>query len=396
MLEYIRQIRLLWTAAPHEIRALNGLRAFAILAVYLFHVAVALDLPEPVAVVCSNLWSGVDLFFVLSGYLIYRILRGEYKKTGDIALGSFYLKRVLRIFPAYYFFLSWAFFQARAQLGEMPDPELLNGLARDYYEQLSARLPETFWDAVYLSNYVHGFHLHTWSLAIEEQFYLVFPWLVLLLSRSQPRARLLALVALYAAPGVLRGLHVMAEPVLAEEAQVEFVRFIGHAFHTRADALLAGVLVYELQDSGMRLLPAVRIAITALLAVPMLALAHYDLWMDSPFLLWALKFNFLNLGFAWMLYLAIEGAGLFSGLLSQRALVPIARLSYAMYLWHILLSGSAVGTALAAGQPPWMGALRGLGMTALAATLSYVFIESPFLVWKRRFQRESRQQAEAD
>lgn len=148
-----------------HIPALDGIRGIAILLVMLFH----LHLPG-----LSLGWAGVPLFFVLSGFLITQILLDEKSNSLYDYLRSFYIKRTLRIFPLFYAYLLINFLLLLAT-GKSTD-----GLG---------------WYALYLQNYHIGIALdnkdayipgvvgHTWSLAVEEQFYLIWPFLVYFLNR---------------------------------------------------------------------------------------------------------------------------------------------------------------------------------------------------------------------
>ena len=116
-------------------------------------------------------WIGVDLFFVLSGFLISGLLFNEYKTCSSISFKRFFIRRGLKIYPAFYLFL------------------FLTGLV--YYlvfHVLSSRthyLAEFF----FVQNYWHGVWDHTWSLAVEEHFYILLPTVLLFLVRRSPEQR---------------------------------------------------------------------------------------------------------------------------------------------------------------------------------------------------------------
>jgi peptidoglycan/LPS O-acetylase OafA/YrhL len=149
---------------------LDGIRAIAILAVLWHHSAIP-DAPAAPGANMQNLvdrgYLGVDLFFVLSGFLITHLLIRERKAKGKISLAKFYLRRTLRIFPLYYGYLValliWTFAKQSPDLGKM-----LSSLP--YY-------------LLYVSNWMpedeHQFFHRAWSLAVEEQFYLLWPVLII-------------------------------------------------------------------------------------------------------------------------------------------------------------------------------------------------------------------------
>ncbi|MBI5289673.1 MAG: acyltransferase, partial [Chloroflexi bacterium] len=190
------------TDTRDHIPALDGLRGLAVLLVLFNHaqVEIVLRMTAPAdrawvdqltLKIWSAWWSGVDLFFVLSGFLITRILLQA--KSGPGYFRTFYARRALRIFPLYYLFL--VFLMA---LTHWRDATYLNTYGGLFRHQV------WFWS--YLSNYplalsrvfdIQGFPAtHLWTLAIEEQFYLVWPLIVLVLGRRNLMAACVAVAAL--------------------------------------------------------------------------------------------------------------------------------------------------------------------------------------------------------
>lgn len=176
------------TATRHDIPSLDGLRAVSIGIVILSHTKALL----PAAVANSGLFRyviggglhGVQVFFVISGYLITTLLVREYDRTGVISLKHFYARRSLRIFPPFYLYLAvlGVFWLA----GVVPED------------------PPSFWAAatytiVYLPQPRGWFVLHAWSLSIEEQFYVLWP-IALLLAHRRGKSIQLALFVLAAMP----------------------------------------------------------------------------------------------------------------------------------------------------------------------------------------------------
>ena len=162
-------------------RALDGLRGVAVLAVLGFHGGVPF---------MRGGFLGVDVFFVLSGFLITSLLYEEWRRTGAIRLRAFYMRRVLRLLPALILLLLALTIYAIW----LPWP--------DQRARLRAEIAFTL---LYVANWALAFRLvpdlgflaHAWSLAIEEQFYLVWPLALLLLLRSGVRLpRVIALVML--------------------------------------------------------------------------------------------------------------------------------------------------------------------------------------------------------
>src|SRR5262245_21094061 len=193
---------------------LDGLRAVAVMSVLLMHGGMP-----------GFHWGyiGVDLFFVLSGYLITSILLREQLRTGQISLLSFYQRRALRLFPALavlcIVFLAYAFFVLR-------DP--------------TQGLREIVVVALYLSNWTRAAGLnfpewlgHTWSLAIEEQFYLLWPLVLLAISAARRPIPLLLAVA-----GAIVAVSCWRLTLVMHGASTDRLY---NGTDTRADALLMGV-----------------------------------------------------------------------------------------------------------------------------------------------------------
>jgi peptidoglycan/LPS O-acetylase OafA/YrhL len=227
-------------AAPRDL-PLDGLRGVAILLVVFYHAtffAIAREhaVDRWLVAPASLGWSGVDLFFVLSGFLITRILLRE--RAAPNLFRVFYARRVLRIFPIYYAVLA-------VVLIVLPRIDAL--AAQDYFWARGAS-HETFWYWLFLSNiesaltgrFHHRFLGITWSLAIEEQFYLTWPFLVWWLT---PRRLVSLCLAVIAGAFALRCAFVIA-------GANPFMMFVGTPF--RIDTLACGALVALLhaRDGG--------------------------------------------------------------------------------------------------------------------------------------------------
>ena len=156
----------------YNFKAIDGIRAIAVLWVIIFHIWIFQHntYPDLLGKVAQNpflVWItkgdlGVDLFFVISGFLIGTILFKEYKKTKTLNFKSFYLRRFLRLFPVYFFSMIIALF-------------FLRGAGAEKWVTAWSNL-------LYVNNYVFKSYMGwTWSLAIEEQFYIVIPFLIVFL-----------------------------------------------------------------------------------------------------------------------------------------------------------------------------------------------------------------------
>lgn len=196
--------------------ALTGLRGGAVLLVMLFHA----DVP-----MLRGGYIGVDIFFVLSGFLISSLLIEEFHASGTINIKHFYIRRLLRLAPAVLLLL--AIFSLLSFLFLSP-------------ERSSRNLIDALIALTYMSNWARAFSIHppdylghTWSLSIEEQFYIFWPLTLVLFLRLSPRLSHVAVLILAIALASA-GLRIF---LLAEGAS--FFRLY-NGLDTRADALMIG------------------------------------------------------------------------------------------------------------------------------------------------------------
>ncbi len=202
---------------PQRIPALDLLRSAAILLVMGNHAAALLKRPSLLARVFYWGWTGVDLFFVLSGFLIGRQLWRELERRGSIRLGTFILRRGLRIWPLYFCTVALCFAAASA----------------------AGRPSHRLWaDLFCVSNYFRGNVRGGWSLSTEEQFYLLLPAALLLLSRFFAARRLFVLPLAW-----LCLLPVLRIAAMAHAPGLSADDVIYGPFHTHSDGLAAGLLI---------------------------------------------------------------------------------------------------------------------------------------------------------
>ena len=362
---------------PARIPALDGVRALAILLVVAYHFRVIPAGSGVVAHAVLNFeasgWCGVDLFFVLSGFLITGILydtkgRPRYFRT-------FYLRRALRIFPLYYVMLAFLFVLLPVLL-----PPGSPWRSFDWRQH---------WYWTYLANAdvtVHGWPMaigHFWSLALEEQFYLVWPLAVLVLNRR----RLLKLCAgvVLLAPLVRLILRDTLGPVSAYVLMP-----------SRADALALGAAVALMARAphGLRsIVPASRVvALISAVALTVLFLAKGGL--DYADLLVNIGgFTLLGALFAstLVLLLAAPEWARVRGVLSGRGPALLGRYSYAIYIFHlpicVLLHDRVRDAGLLAAPRIFGSAIAfqlvytsvGLGVSVLLAAISWRVLEERML-----------------
>lgn len=330
--------------------ALDGLRAIAILATIAVHAA--FYLPGPWIKLFPGAWIGVDIFFVLSGFLITRLLADEMRRNGRIGLGRFYIRRVLRLLPAYAVMLLAVVLFSVFVLHD-----------RDVYTAALVSIG-------YIMNWSRAFAWfpqaslgHTWSLSMEEQFYIIWPTAFLLMRGRRPLLWL----------GTLIAAMVAWRSFLAVGGSNPERLYNG--FDTHADTLLIGCALAVARPGEKLRRMAGRFAV-----VPVIALAAVlgGFTYRSPFVQ-TVGFSLAGLATAWVIVAAME-PGWVKRALSVRPLVYTGKISYGLYLWHapILI----IGPRYIPGYP----ALLLIPASFAVAALSHAIVEKPFLRLKTRFE----------
>ncbi|MEL6109669.1 MAG: acyltransferase [Planctomycetota bacterium] len=332
---------------------LDGLRAIAVAMVAYFH-----WVPKEYHFGLSLGYAGVQLFFVLSGFLITQILLGcrdQSRKTE--ALGAFYARRFLRIFPLFYLVLAIA-----------------------YVIDLPPIRESIHWHVTYLSNICyfrtdsfHGSISHFWTLAVEEQFYVLWPAVVLWL----PMRWLKPFVTGVALFGLLSR---FGTPYLFPASKMTSVLPICNVDSLGLGALLALTATGKMGDAWLRPLG---------LALPSYVLVEASMrlgWDIEP-LKW-MKHVALMLAFTWMIHRASQGFGGAVGrVLENETLMYLGRISYGLYLLHnfapLVVRPLMKSVGVAPEGPLFYVSL--IASTIGAAALSWHFFEKPLNGLKSRF-----------
>ena len=307
---------------------------------------------------------GVLVFFVLSGFLITWLLLKEESRFGKISLKLFYIRRSLRIFPAFYAF--WFLWIGTLVL-----------LSKKF------NVPQAITSFFYVNNYYQAIYgdpntglSHTWSLGIEEQFYLVWPLVFLLLKRDRTRIWFLswAIVAVW----LYRGFLVL---VLQRHQG-----YIYEAFETRADHLLIGCLLALVLRREMLGWLWRRVCSSALLAwatVGLLVLstiiANLATWRYRDTIGFAVDPVLVAVLIPQCI--AAGGKG-FGAIVNWRWVRYLGTISYSVYLYQQIVIG-IVGKLTV--PWPWLSLPVAVLSVIAAASASYWIIETPFLKLKKRF-----------
>lgn len=331
---------------------IDGLRAIAVLPILLFHAGVAS---------MSGGFVGVDIFFVISGFLITNIL-GRDIAAGQFSIARFYRRRVVRIFPALVALLL-VVLAAGSQVLLVNE---LRGLSESAAAAMGFVSNIYFWkDADYFAGAAEAKPLlHTWSLGVEEQFYIFYPLLLVLLRRWVPHRIGLVILAITLLSFALSVVVTIRAPATA------FYLLPTRAWELGAGALVALGITPKLESPRRRDLAAVTGLILVIAAV----------FTIEPSTLFPAPAAALPCVGAMLLIAYGEGA------ITQRLLVAlpmrwIGAISYSLYLWHwpiITFYRLRYGFTLTPSAT-----LILVAASFAAATLSYYWIEQPFL---RRFR----------
>ncbi|HEY5318439.1 MAG TPA: acyltransferase [Solirubrobacteraceae bacterium] len=329
-----------------RLHSLDGLRALAVVMVFASHVHQS---------TLTGGFIGVDVFFVLSGYLITWMLLREHAATGAISLPRFYMRRVLRLYPAL--------------IGTV----ILATLLALYFGW-----GRPGWDALAASTYVMDFYgsttqyfsplLHTWSLAVEEQFYLVWPAILLVGLRkgwNMPRV-VIGLIAASIAVTAFIGL-----------AHVGYANRVQYLPCSHLTELGTGILLaFAVQSGNLGLVRRLSGTTLTAVCIVLLFVGLYAL----PSRWWAFPLVVLV---CWppVAHLVTRPETWISRAFSLRGAVWLGERSYGFYLWHYPILAAILSSGLVHGVTP-----AAVVACLIATELSWRFIEQPFLRMKQRFE----------
>ncbi len=359
-----------------RISQLDGIRGIAILLVLIWHyiqnqiINVAQDetLLYYFARVLSLTWSGVDLFFVLSGFLITGILIENHKSDNYFTV--FYIRRICRILPLYYLLLILFFSISFSRFSTKPEFSWL------FYDPFPLLSYATFTQNILMGirgDFGPQWLAITWSLAVEEQFYLFIPLLIRYVHPK--RVFFVLLLIIFAAP-VFRGMY------------PDFFTFVNTPF--RADSLLSGCVLAIAVRSPM-FIRLVNQHKDFLISLFIIFLCGAGVMTIRPQLFGI--FNHFWLAGLYSLFILITlvfADSVFGKILSNKILVYLGTLSYGIYMFHQIVSGLLHG--FIGGSVPHITTyvdliitVVSLCLTLLLAALSYRYVELPFLKFGHRF-----------
>jgi peptidoglycan/LPS O-acetylase OafA/YrhL len=317
---------------------------------------------------------GVDIFFVLSGFLITTLLIQEWEQSESISFGSFYIRRGLRLLPPLFVLIMASLVVAAIY----PEPD-------GFVAKSKSILVALF----YLANWLPVYHalFHTWSLGIEEQFYIVWPFLLFLLLRPKLNRRAVVLI-------MVAGVAVIAyHRALLWQHGGDPVR-VYTGLDTRADSLLIGGIIGALISWNM--IPRKRWLLSALRVIAVLSIfgmAFFIITIPSisPFLYYGGYTLIAVMVASVITNLFYAPLNVITSVLELPALRWFGRLSYGLYLWHFpvyraydfLFPTFPVKSYTLSIFIPFIFKFT---LAVLVATVSFYVIEQPALRLKKRFR----------
>lgn len=402
----------IYTRRASNYASIDGIRAVSIIMVLVFHTFFVYQLAHPahdVATIINELgmgwaWAlngdkGVDVFFVMSGFLISGILFRQIAKSGHMDLKNFYIRRYLRLTPAYYFTLTvyW----------------LLNGPNSDY-----------IWaNYLYISNFVDYGHQAvgwTWSLAIEEQFYFIYPLLLIVILKYSKSPGYTMLWLFVISIVVRAGIVLFDEAISTSPGSRMYLDhdYFNHFFtvlydnlHSRFGSLLVGCMAAysfhfhkdKLNDFFNSTLGIVTTIIGLILVIFFMAFASYlpiyDEYQTMHVLYYIFNRNLFSVGVGIIIMAMLLQQHVITNAMrkvfSVSFLYPFATLSYSLYLIHLVVMAKVIPalinlTITMPAEYPWSmatillyGFIISTVLSMTIAALMYLFIEKPVMNLRR-------------
>jgi peptidoglycan/LPS O-acetylase OafA/YrhL len=351
---------------------LDGLRFLAFLLVFI-HNASPIFPASFLKTFAEYGWMGVDLFFCLSAFLITKLLVMEYRRDGRINIQNFYFRRILRIWPLYFFYVALA--SSLVILGHGDGAGLLKHIAG---------LATFTFNLVYFALLPSPLliFIHLWSISYEEQFYAIIPWLLRKLLTLTERHKRAFFIVVFLLGSSTRALFIYFQMSPSFIYILPFTRF---------EAILGGTAIgLGLFDKQLG-----RIRARALFAAGVLSLVPVFRLPNTDVLGWGLMLTYplVGIGMSLILFSLMRHAATpLTDILRGKPLAYLGKISYGLYVYHFALLGLASRICtdllrLPLYQPAnsIMTLTLGLAMTVLSAILSYRLVEKPFLRLKERF-----------
>ncbi|MGQ0792546.1 MAG: acyltransferase family protein [Deltaproteobacteria bacterium] len=339
---------------------LDGMRGFGILLFMAWHA----DAPY-----LRGSFVYLNVFFVLSGFLITSLLIKEWDRHGEISLGKFYARRALRLLPALVVMLT-LYVAASFFLLSNPFDHFVDALLVLFYA----------------SNWTRAFGLdrpsllgHAWSLSIEEQFYLLWPVILILMLRFMPSPRRMLAFAVL-------GIVLITAYRIDMAAAGATIERLYNGFDTRGDSLLLGCALGIVLSSNLIRASAPTLQITRILsfigAAGMLAIFQFADWRELSTYYYMLSLCDIFSTLIILDMVLSPSPGIVKRLFEAPLFVWTGKISYGLYIWHFPIFRAL---QIKLGWDWYLVLAVGGAMTFAVASASYYLLERPFLRMKTRF-----------
>lgn len=335
-----------------EIPSLNGIRAICILIVIGSHMVNSANFPKELTRSWGYLFdgsTGVTIFFVLSGFLITYLLIQEEEKNGSISLKYFFIRRILRIFPVYYLVLFTYFILQQVNILQFTTTQWISSL--------------TYTKNIFGGSWVDG---HLWSLAVEEQFYLIWP--VVFKYSSEKTRSIFIFATMLLAPACRIIYYYLKMPDLP------------YSLLTNIDCLMWGCFGAICLPQFIKFLEKLEFINPILFAIPIL----FVIYLQKSLLIGLFTVPFsksVTSFFALLLIISYSNrnSGIIYKFLNLKSVIWLGTLSYSLYIWQQLFFTPALGKL-------HLLPLN-LVLILIVAIASYYLVEKPFLKLKQKFKR---------
>ncbi len=365
------------TSDKNRLYGLDTLRAIAIVIVLIYHYKVVVSREDIFGFMSQLGWTGVDLFFVLSGYLIGNQILSAFAKEQEFSLKLFYIRRFLRTLPNYYFVLALYFIFPVALSGTATAP-LWSFLT--FTQNLDLRAGETF--------------THSWSLCIEEQFYVIFPLIALLIAYTK-RSILLGWIAIIGAMFFAISLRTLRAVNLYEidEGAIPVQSFMEQIYYfslTRFDELLPGVAIALLKNFHPGTFTKILrrgnlLLILGVISVSAMFYVYYHYPYGTSVWVTSLGYSLLSISFAILVLAALSPNSVLHRIRIPGA-ASLALWSYAIYLIHKPLFQvlKAPLTEYGIDINGGLGVAIIMAVSIFCGWALYFFVETPFMKLRAR------------
>ena len=368
------------SSQPPRLHGLDHLRALAITLVLFFHYDKIFGHPQWFPALIDFGWTGVDLFFVLSGFLISTHLFAEAQDSGRISLKQFYLKRCFRILPLYLvvvgIYFSFPLLREREAL-----PPLWKFL--------------TFTQNLGINSRQFGTFSHAWSLCVEEHFYLILPLILIgFLGRHLFKKLSFCLLTLFLS-GFLIRYYIWSSLYLPKQKQAggaSWHDLLYYPSYTRLDPLIVGISIAALCHFQPKVFEKITRHGNALILAGILVLAgaYFYCTQFGTFSTTIFGFPVIALGYGLLVFGAVSPT-CFLYQWNSKITTFISTLSYALYLSHKILIHSSQKMALACGVEKNSTTMFLICLTfcVAGALMLNLTVERPFLKWRGNFLRKT-------